>query len=223
MSDADSSPVRFCCDEADADAAVAPTTAAAALRNGAGVEPTMHSASRTDPRVFDCCRHGWCLYPPATVTLEPGDGETPVRPDAATDYVTVHDDRSTAETLCATVETLWHVEVDEGCPVLVTSWSGSFDPRIGSQLVIAADGVRKLAIPITTEETVTYDPETPIAQVIPVPEALLDDSFECGALDEQRIAAIREIDDAMRFYDPYGREYRVEKQPSELVGTDRLE
>lgn len=220
MSDADSSPVRFRCDEDDADAAVAPTTAAAALRNGAGVEPTMHSASRTDPRVFDCCRHGWCLYPPATITLEPGEG---VGPDAATDYVTVHDERSTAETLCATIETLWHVEVDEGCPVLVTSWSGSFDHRIGSQLVTAADGVRELAIPITTDDAVTYDPETPIAQVIPVPEALLDDSFECGALDEQRVAAIREIDDAMRFYDPYGRDYRVEKHPSELTGLERLE
>lgn len=221
MGEDDSSPIRFCCDEVDADAAVAPTTAAAALRNGAGVEPTIHSASRKDPRVFDCCRHGWCLYPPATVTLEPG--EAPVRPDAATDYVTVRDDRSTADSLCATVETLWHVEVDDGYPVLVTSWSGSFDHRIGSQLVTAADGVRELAIPITTDDAVTYDPETPIAQVIPVPEALLDDSFECGALDERRTAAIREIDNAMRFYDPYGRDYRVEKQPTELVGTDRLE
>ncbi|MCU4741241.1 hypothetical protein [Natronoglomus mannanivorans] len=220
MSDTDSSPVRFRCADTDADEAVAPTTAAAALRNGAGVEPTIHSASRSDPRVFDCCQHGWCLYPPTTITLEPGEG---VSPEAATDYVMVHDDRSTAETLCATVETLWHVEVDEGYPLFVTSWSGSFDHRIGSQLVTAADGVRELSIPITTDDAVTYDPETPIAQVIPIPEALLEESFECGALDEQRIAAIREIDDAMRFYDPYGREYRVEKQPSELVGADRLE
>lgn len=216
----DDEPVRFVRAAADADAAVAPRTAGEIADADPDVDPVTFGAAESDVRVSDLVNRGWFLSPPERVTLDPA-GEPRVRPDAAAEYVTVHEERSTADVLAATVDTLWHVEVSAGWPVLVTGWSWVLDGGVVTGLVTAEDGVVPLEIPVTTGGTVTYGRETPIAQVVPVPEPLLSTSFESGVPGKDRTDAVERVEERTGFYDdPYADSYWTEKQPTRLLRRD---
>ena len=174
-------PVRFC--RSASDDAVPPVSATQALQD-AFVDPVLWGALSTDQRVASVAGRGWCLFSPISMTVDPGS-ERSISPPEATEYVSVESEQTDSETVLLTIDTLWTVETDGTYALLVIPWTGSFGDWVTPQLVTAADGPIDLEVPVAATERVRIDEETPIVQLVPLAEPLLDAPSEAGVSPAQ--------------------------------------
>lgn len=170
-------PVRFCRAAVD-DEAVPPQSAAQVLQDSF-VDPAIWGALSTDPRVAGIAGRGWCLFSPVSMTIDPGSSQV-ISPTEATEYVSIEQDQSNSDTVSLTLDTLWTVESSGAYDLLVIPWVGSFNDWVTPQLVTADDGETKLKIPVATTEAVSIDQKTPLVQLVPLTDTLLDATSEAG-------------------------------------------
>jgi hypothetical protein len=217
--------VEFLCRAEDTDRAPDPVTAAhqfPRLLQQQTVPQNHAESAKKDKRTTDAVTHGWYLYPPETIAITKDSESNDSIVASGEEFVTEND--SPLQSLwIGVVDSLWHVTIPEGYVLLVTNPAYRPNGPVTPQVLTSTDSPKKLDIPLATKGDVTLSESTPIVQVLPFSEDVLNtDDYVVGTHPPDVESQIHKRNSLEQIYDN-AYEERIWNRKSSPGQVDSLE